>query len=311
MFTLRATKLPADAEHSEWFVAGLSLGPAGDPLVLLAELAGDVGKGAVDLRSVYSGLADRPLPFRIVTWTNGQAQTVQLVGTRELLLLGGVQPLEGERWLLVRSRAESASEKNAEVHDSHGRLVSCFHAGDGIEDVQATSQGEIWISYFDEGVFGDLPLGQAGLVCLNASGQEKFRYSTIAERHGLPPIDDCYALNVAGDEDVWLYYYDDFPLVRLCKKQFDRKWHPMPVHGSHVFAVADGRALFVGSYNPERRLVLVSLESMEAEECRLVDEHGQHLTCGERRAPVCARGSKLLFKSGLDFYLADLRDLDR
>jgi hypothetical protein len=311
MVTLRATKLPTEAAYSDCYVAGLSIGPDGDPLVLLAEPPADVVKEAGDLWSVYEALVDRPLEFQIVRWAMGQPATVTLVGTRELLLLGGVQPLAGDRWLLVRCRVESASKKNAEVYDSHGRLVDTFHAGDGIEDVQATSQGEIWLSYFDEGVFGDLPFGQSGLVCLDESGRETFRYSTVAEAHDLPPIDDCYALNVAGDDDVWLYYYAGFPLVRLRNKQFDRKWHPMPVHGSHVFAVADGRVLFVGSYNPEERLVLVSLENMEAQECRLVDEQGQSLACGERRAPVCARGSKLFFKSGPDFYLADLRDLDR
>ena len=28
-------------------------------------------------------------------------------------------------------------------------------------------------------------------------------------------ICDCYAVNVASDEDVWCYYYAEFPLVHL------------------------------------------------------------------------------------------------
>jgi len=46
-----------------------------------------------------------------------------------------------------------------------------FHAGDGVEDIQTTEDGRTWVSYFDEGVFGDTTPGQAGLVCLDSSGE--------------------------------------------------------------------------------------------------------------------------------------------
>jgi hypothetical protein len=44
--------------------------------------------------------------------------------------------------------------------------------GDGIEHVQATSAGEIWVGFFDEGIYGNygwgsgtqLPVGRTGLV---------------------------------------------------------------------------------------------------------------------------------------------------
>ena len=47
-------------------------------------------------------------------------------------------------------------------------------------------------------------LGQAGLVRLNERGEACFRYSCLYDR--VPPIDDCYALNVCSAEEVWVYY---------------------------------------------------------------------------------------------------------
>lgn len=43
--------------------------------------------------------------------------------------------------------------RNAHVFGKGGEHGASFHAGDGIEDVQADRQGRFWVSYFDEGVF--------------------------------------------------------------------------------------------------------------------------------------------------------------
>jgi hypothetical protein len=56
--------------------------------------------------------------------------------------------------------------------------------------------GAIWNSYFDEGVFRGDDLGQAGLVCLDDAGQLQFSFNDVATMANLPPIYDCYALNV-------------------------------------------------------------------------------------------------------------------
>jgi len=39
------------------------------------------------------------------------------------------------------------------------RHLRSFHAGDGIQDVEAAGDGTIWVGYFDEGVFGGTSLG--------------------------------------------------------------------------------------------------------------------------------------------------------
>ena len=139
-----------------------------------------------------------------------------------------IQPLGDVEWLLVRGRADNDGDRNAHVYDASGGHSRSFHAGDGVQDVQATRGGEVWVSYFDEGVFGSTVLGQSGLVRLDGSGNCSFEFNRLAGG-GLPDIADCYALNVASDQEVWLCYYTDFPLVRLVDGKVDDLWLRFPV----------------------------------------------------------------------------------
>jgi outer membrane protein assembly factor BamB len=54
-------------------------------------------------------------------------------------------------------------------------------------------------------------------------------------------------LNVKSEEDVWLYYYTEFPLVHLRRRKIESVWN-MPARGSGAFAVSTGHALFRGGY---------------------------------------------------------------
>jgi hypothetical protein len=120
-----------------------------------------------------------------------------------------LQPLKKDLWLLVRSSADSELDKNAHIYSKDGRLIYSFHVGDGIEDVQTTVCGQIWISYFDEGVFSDLDFGSSGVVCLDENGNIIYKFSEFAQREQLPFMMDCYAMKVSSNDEVWLYYYSD------------------------------------------------------------------------------------------------------
>jgi hypothetical protein len=221
-----------------------------------------------------------------------------------------VQPLPGGRWLLVGSRA-AAGDLNADIFNGSGTIVSSFHAGDGIEHVQATASGEIWIGYFDEGVFGSGELGQSGLVCLNDQGEALLRYRRgIAEPNELPSIDDCYALNVSDDDLVWTSYYSDFPLIKLRNKLLDKVWRDFPAKAVRSFAVNDDQLLMVAAYRKEALLYSVDLARKTLEELRLLDSTGNPLSF------ECSfgRGSILFFASLKDggnraLYSFDLRSL--
>ena len=74
--------------------------------------------------------------------------------------------------------------------------------GDASKHLQTTPEGQIWVGYFDEGVYGG-GIGSEGLVCFDSNGTSIFKYAEFAKQHGLPFIDDCYTLNVVGAA-VWV-----------------------------------------------------------------------------------------------------------
>jgi len=188
------------------------------------------------------------------------------------------QPLPGRRWLLVDSRLAANRGPNADIFDEKGTLLSSIVAGDGIQHVQATSAGDIWIGYFDEGVYSGGKLEGSGLVCLTEEGQPRLQYWTdVAEPNALPCIDDCYALNVSGDDEVWTSYYSNFPVVRLRRKTLDKAWLDFPAIAVRAFAVNGDRLLMAPAYRREGPLYSVNLQDSSIEEIQVADPGGQPL----------------------------------
>jgi hypothetical protein len=203
----------------------------------------------------------------------------------------------------VRGRAGGEQDHNAHVHGPDGAPVSSFHAGDGIEDVQVTEQGHAWVSYFDEGVFGDSALGRNGLVSLDAGGKPVFRFSDLADPVATS-MADCYALNVCSGKEVWLCYYTDFPLVQLLEGTL-AGWWQIPVDGSHGFAAAGGRVLLGGGYDSKDSLFLGELGSEHFEELTPVDEAGRPL----KRFRAFGRRHLLYLATEAALHAVDLRAL--
>jgi len=146
----------------------------------------------------------------------------------------------------------SGAEQNAVVYDWNGSAQARLTLGDGIQDLRVTPSGQIWAAYFDEGVLGNhgwgehgaTPIGAAGLVAFSSAGDVAFKYDPRAARTDM--IVDAYALNVAGDDDVWLYFYTEFPIVRIQRGQY-RVWRT-EVRGAWALAVRDHHALLFGDY---------------------------------------------------------------
>ena len=148
-------------------------------------------------------------------------------------------PLPDEEILVVGSRCHfrnGTPETNATVFDRAGNLVRQFVLGDGIQDVQTTTDGLIWVSYFDEGVFGNFgwtkPIGAPGIVCFDTSGRKVWDFEPP---HSFNAMADCYAMNVA-DDAAWACYYTDFPIVRIDAQHNVRAW-PNEFSGAHAIAV--------------------------------------------------------------------------
>ena len=282
----------------------VTVGPDLDPVVLTLEQPPDYRTESPGWASFPKKRADRPNRFRIHHQAGGMWRATDLPETVENF--HQVQPLGVDEWLVVRGRAEGDDDRNAHVYDAVGRHLRSFHAGDGIQDVQATGGGEVWVSYFDEGVFGSTKLGGAGLVCLDGRGHCVFRFTDVLGG-GVPDICDCYVLNVVSGGEVWLCYYTDFPLVRLVDGKVEGFWPRVPVGGSPGIAVDGDMALFAGGYRDKESLYLVRPGEKRVLKVEPTDEDGQRL----KKFTAFGRGSRLFLQTEVALHAVDVTDIHR
>ena len=196
-----------------------------------------------------------------------------------------VQSLPDRSWL-VAAHWPDDNAINGWVYDQNGNQIDALSLGGGIKDVQVSTVGHIWVSYFDEGIYGAGGSGE-GLIGFNRDGSVRFRFSQLFEQ-GLPPIDDCYALNVV-DDLVCLYYYSAFPLVKLRQGRVLEWRKSVPVHGAGAFAIAGEQVIFIGSYQEHNGLYRLG-PSTAPVLMRPVDSDREHIEV--KRA--YARGNKLV-----------------
>lgn len=249
-------------------------GPSLEPIILSRRQTPDDRRNSTASVSFAKATSAEPNDFRIHYLAVDDWCSFDLAPTEENYDF--IQPLGEDEWLLVRARSASDDDRNAHVYGMDGNLRRSFPAGDGIEDVQATRRSRIWISFFDEGVFGNVKLGQSGLVCVDQYGATVHDFAAYAQTTGF--IADCYAMNVSDDHDTWLCYYTDFPLVKLTDGQLAGFWLRVPVKGSHAFAVSSGRVLFAGCYNDRDALYDVRLPTLETRRFDPIDERGVRIS---------------------------------
>lgn len=140
-------------------------------------------------------------------------------------------------------------DKNARVFKVDGTLLRDFILGDGIEDIKIDSTGNIWTSYYDEGIFGNFgwtePVGSSGLICWDKLGKK------IWEIKPTPPIEyisDCYAMNIDSENNTWFYYYSDFYLVKLSNEKRIEYWQPK-IKGSSSINIMGNMVLMAEGYD--------------------------------------------------------------
>jgi hypothetical protein len=197
-------------------------------------------------------------------------------------------------WLLADARGGRAS-----IYNDAGRLRGNLDLGDASEDLQTTPQGHIWVSYFDEGVFGNgIGAEGGGLVCFDEAGIPVFKYAEFAEKHSLPLIADCYALNVASSEETWISYYTDFPLVCIKGFALSRAWIEFGCFDK-AFAVVNDSVIAPKCYTrvhrePSQLLRCSLLNSGQREAMEAVDDSGEALRSPFR---IAARGANLFLQT--------------
>ncbi|MDG4839152.1 hypothetical protein O7631_21755 [Micromonospora sp. WMMD967] len=285
-----ATLVPVQAGQ---VTVSVSVGPHGEAIALWSSTA---GREALLGSTLSASGVSRPdsttragVAVQVATYSP-QARSV--IAVPDLALAHcHVQPLPGGRMLLVGARSRRLAEgveNNAVIVDADGTTVRRGTLGDGIEHVQTTRSGRIWVGYFDEGVCG----GSDGSPPLGAPGIVRFTSRLVPEWHfpdgGVDPIDDCYALNVTG-ETAWATYYSDFPVVRIAEDTV-RSW-PGGRTAARALIVDDTRCALIGGYGEHHDRILVgNLDHGHFRRYRLVLPNGRPLP---RRTVVIGRGAEL------------------
>lgn len=223
-----------------------------------------------------------------------------------------VQPL-GNNWILVNARVKNDEAHNAFVYDENQNMLSSFHMGDGIEDVQTTKNGDIWVSYFDEGVFGD-SIGESGLLCFDKNGAVIFDFRNFVQtpsNNEIPFIDDCYALNVFSNETVYLYYYSEFPLLTLHNKTDyellnNDLFKKSPLRGSKAFSIWKDYILFGDGYNKNKEQIhLYSMQNKTIQSYIPVNEENDIINYDY----AVGRKNRLLLICENSVYYLNIRDI--
>ena len=125
----------------------------------------------------------RAHPAQLVETDGISEQRTDLVGMDVAFPL--VQRLPNGEILIVGMRCylypDGSHDLNGLVFGPDGRLDRRMLLGDGIEHLCCDSNGRIWVSYTDEGIYGNYgwgqlggrkPVGKAGLVCFDTNGDE-------------------------------------------------------------------------------------------------------------------------------------------
>ena len=279
----------ADAP-TDWRPVRATLDYSGNPLLLMVEGKGDAPSFKEDHEAWSRWYRTPPKAHHVVYWDGEAIRTLRLDHSQ------GISSFHIQRfgggWMLGERRGGRTL-----VYDRHGTLTDTLDLGDASQDLQTTQNGKIWASYFDEGVFGD-GISTQGVVCFDGTGSPVFRFAEFAERCGLPMICDCYAMNVASEDEVWLSYYTDFPLVRLRDLALERVWQPFHPMGD-AFAVRGAEVLYLR----DGQFMTSGLEQSEQQTVAAVDERGIDLSLKkEARPEVAARGSSLVVKTETALY---------
>ena len=198
--------------------------------------------------------------------------------------------MPGDRFLVVGARCRwrrDGPDRNAVLYDAAGQVVSEHVLGDGIAHVLATSTGQVWAGYFDEGIYGNYGWGQAdteepvgayGIVQFSPELEPAWHYPHYTAVGPWEPVNDCYALNV-DDACTWACYDSDFPVVCI-RDGTVTGWHN-DITGARALAVAGSRVALFGGYGPDYdRLALTAARRGPRPACRRIPDRA--LRAGSR-----------------------------
>ena len=144
---------------------------------------------------------------------------------------------------------------NAIIVDYQGNIIKKLCIGDGVQDCIVNKFGNIIVSYFDEGVYSGDEIANNGLNVFNINGEIIWKSDK--------PIDDCYAINIDENENIWYYYYRDFKLIKT--NMSEEKIYDPQVFGSSGFLVSsdEKNIIFEGGYGNKNNFVIGNFQNDE------------------------------------------------
>ncbi len=196
-----------------------------------------------------------------------------------------------------RWHAENDYDLNGMIFNPNSNVAHRFLAGDGISHIGVDGMDRIWLSYFDEGVYGNFgwgdknsppPIGQHGLICFDRNGDISWKCDQL--------IDDCYALNVTPDK-VHFYYYSDFDLGTV-SENFETSYRSTSLSGCHTFAINERFAAFTKQYDDQESVI--NIASLTDNECKKIRFKQLTLPNDE---PI--KGGRLMARNNIIHYLDD------
>lgn len=305
---------PVEPVEPDEVRVSVSVGPCGE-LVALWSAAADLdalhGKTIGPGGAVFpDSRTSRPVAVRVTAHWPDPVQLTRVGGLTTTFPTA--HPLPDGAVLVVGSRArhtDDGGERNAIAYDPDGQVRASATLGDGIEHVFTTRGGDVWVGYFDEGVYGNFgwgedaaPMGAAGLVRFGPDLQPAwhFPYDTAWDA-----ISDCYALNVT-DDAVWSCYYTGFPVVRIQDGQVSG-WHN-EIAGAHALVVAGQQVGLFGGYDARDRLAVGVIDGDLVRitgRYRVALPGGSPLPAG---AQTIGRGHELHVITAGDWYCLDLTE---
>ncbi len=224
---------------------------------------------------------------------------VNLLSKNEILLICGRS----------RFKSETEIDKNARVYNLKGEFLRDFIVGDGIQDVKIDDKGNIWTSFFDEGIFGnygwDNPIGSSGLICWSINGDKVWEFEPI---NGLDHMADCYAMNIDLENNVWFYYYSEFPIVKLNRERQIKFWESN-ISGSSSLNISNNKILMAGGYD-DNDFTLFEINGNNLKRSKKIKFRSKEGDELNKRNYISSDGSNIGFQSNKKIYVINMNEIE-
>lgn len=163
-------------------------------------------------------------------------------------------------FLVADSRNES-DMKNLFIFNTQGDIKNSLNCGDAITDIAVTNEG-IWISYFDEGIFGK-GISTEGLVLFDLKGYPLLNFNTYFKNRLF--IADCNAMCKGTLSTIWIFTQvsaSEYKLVNLNIDNKILKVYDVPnfLNNCNSICIKENIAYFYEGYNYNCNGELYSLD---------------------------------------------------